>query len=283
MILVTGATGTIGGLTVALLAEAGHRVRAMGRDPDRLATVGGHELVETVVADFEDPETVRRAVEGADALLAVAPAGSRLARHDSTLVAAARAAEVRRIVKLSSIGSARDDWPGPPWHRAGEGAVRQLPEWTVLRPSVFASNALAWAAAARAGAAVPNPFGGGRQGVVDPRDVAAVAAQALTGSGHGGRTYTLTGPELLSLPEQAAIVADVLGRAVTTAPLSVAELGQRLRRSGADDEHVRRAEHAALLVRRGENAILSRDVSEVLGRPPARFVDWVRDHRAAFG
>jgi uncharacterized protein YbjT (DUF2867 family) len=130
---------------------------------------------------------------------------------------------------------------------------------------------------------VPNPFGGGRQGVVDPRDVAAVAAQALTGSGHGGRTYTLTGPELLSLPEQAAIVADVLGRAVTTAPLSVAELGQRLRRSGADDEHVRRAEHAALLVRRGENAILSRDVSEVLGRPPARFVDWVRDHRAAFG
>lgn len=83
--------------------------------------------------------------------------------------------------------------------------------WTILRPSSFASNALAWAPDIRAGRPIPNLFGAGQQGVVDPADVAEVAAEALTGAGHGGRIYTLTGPDLLSVPDQTRILSGALG------------------------------------------------------------------------
>ncbi|MGM0348363.1 hypothetical protein [Streptomyces sp. Adlamb9] len=72
--------------------------------------------------------------------------------------------------------------------------------WTVLRPSSFASNSLGWAAAVRAGEPVPNLTGDGASGVIDPHDIAEVAVAALLDAGHGGRTYTLTGPEAIRVP-----------------------------------------------------------------------------------
>jgi len=131
---------------------------------------------------------------------------------------------VRRVVKLSAIGTGERDERNRTvgaWQQAAEQAVRASGmAWTLLRPSVFASNSasnfLWWAESIKVGEPVPNMTGAGRQGVVDPRDVAAVAVEALTSPAHADLVYTLTGPELLGVPDQAARLGELLGHPVET-------------------------------------------------------------------
>ncbi|MER6345865.1 SDR family oxidoreductase [Streptomyces sp. NPDC001595] len=280
MILVTGATGTIGSDLVRQLAARGEKVRALTRDLDRASVPSG---VEVVRGDYRDPESVRAAMDAVTAAFLVGVPGSG-AQHDGELVDAARAAGVGRLVKLSAIGTG-DPALGPSgaWHLPGERALRNSgAQWTVLRPSVFASNTLSWAPAIRAGEPVPNMTGAGRQGVVDPRDVSEVAARALLEAGHSGRTYTLTGPEPVSVAEQAAVLAAVLGRPVTTRDLSVEEARDLLAGWGLDAEAAEGVLAGNAYVRRGRNAVVTDDVPRVLGRPARGYREWAVDHRAAF-
>jgi len=250
MILVTGATGTIGAEVVRQLTAAGERVRAMAREPSRADVPAD---VEVVRADFDDASSLERAVAGTRAVFLATAPGPAIPRHDTALLAAARAAGVAKIVKLSAIGTTMAGEPDRPagrapvkvgtWHRPGEEAIRAGgAAWTVPRPSGYASNTLRWAQAIRAGTPVPNMTGAGAQGVTDPRDVAAVAA-ALTSPAWHSRVLTLTGPEALSVPDQARLLSRVLGRPVRTVdvPLGTArrltawsERGDRGRLGGGE-------------------------------------------------
>lgn len=276
MILVTGASGTIGGEVVRLLTERGVAVRAMTRDPGRVRVVG----VEVVRGDFDEPASLAAAAAGADAVFLVTVPVVPGADHDGAMAAAARAAGVPKVVKLSAIRAPELD--DVSLHLPGERTVREgVPAWTILRPSAFASNTLRWVDPIRAGRPVPNATGAGAQGVVDPRDVAAVAVEALTDGGHDGRIYTLTGPEALSVPEQAATLAEVLGRPVPVRELDPARHRERL--SGLPPSFVDFSVRANALIRNGGNATVTGDVAEVLGRPAVGYRDWATDHREAFG
>jgi len=282
MILVTGATGTIGSEVVRQLVARGEKVRALTRDPGK-ARVPSE--VEAVRGGPADRASVDAALTGAEVAFLVGVFGPDDAEHDRGLVEAARAAGARRIVKLSGIGTG-DPAVGPVggWHVAGEQAVRDSGlEWTVLRPSAFASNTLGWAASVRAGTPLPNTSGAGGQGVVDPRDVAGVAVAALLDAGHSGRTYTLTGPEVLSVPDQAAVLAEVLGRPVEVRDLSSAEAREYLLGLGYSDTFVDASEISREFVRNGGNEVVTGEVREVLGRPPRTYRQWAQDHRAEFG
>jgi uncharacterized protein YbjT (DUF2867 family) len=169
------------------------------------------------------------------------------------------------------------------WHLPGERALRAGgTAWTVLRPSSFATNTLNWASDIRAGRPVVNLTGNGAQGVVDPRDVAEVAVAALTTHGHAGRTYTLTGPELLSTPDQVEILRRVLGRPVeiVDVPLEVAK--EQMIAAGRDPEFAEGAIRGQRFIAGGKNARLTDDVAAVLGRRPRTYAIWAADHRAAF-
>ncbi|GGW63634.1 nucleotide-diphosphate-sugar epimerase [Streptomyces lucensis JCM 4490] len=281
MILVTGATGTTGSELVRQLAERGERVRALTRDPAKAQVPPG---VEVVRGDYTDPGSLADATRGVTAAFLAGPPGPS-AGHDLALVAAARTAGVRRLVKLSALGTG-DPRVGPfgSWHVDGERAVRDSgTQWTVLRPSTFASNTLSWARELGADEPVPNPTGDGASGVVDPRDVAAVAVRALTDGRHAGRTYTLTGPEAVSVPEQAAALASVLGRPVTTRDLSPEETRAFLRDVwGFDEPRTEGVLTSTTFVRRGGNAVVTRAVPDVLGRPARTYREWAEDHRTAF-
>ncbi|MGW1272438.1 SDR family oxidoreductase, partial [Streptomyces sp. NPDC002491] len=212
MILVTGATGTIGGALVRHLAARGEKVRALVRDPAKARMPAG---VEVARGDYRDAASLEAAMTGATAAFLVGLPGPS-AQHDGPLAAAARAAGVGRLVKLSAIATG-DPESGPTgeWHLEGERAVRESgAEWVVLRPSSFASNTLSWAEAVRKGEPAPNMSGDGAQGVVDPRDVAEAAAVALLDGRRAGRTYTLTGPETILVPRPAAVLAGLLRRPV---------------------------------------------------------------------
>lgn len=280
MILVTGASGTTGSLVVRQLTERGEAVRAMTRthlDP----TPG----VEVVRADFEDPASLAEAVAGVDTVYLVTAAASPTPHHDLALLAAATSANVRRVVKLSAIGTGQrfDGAVIGAWHLAAEDAVRASGlEWTILRPPNFASNLLWYAAAIRAGAPLPNLTGTGRVGVIDPRDIAAVAAEALTTSVHIGQIYTLTGPELLTMPDQADILARVTGRAIGHVDLSVEEGQAQLVATGMTPEAVAAASLGMRWARAGHAELLTDTVTAVLGRKPGTVEQWATEHASAF-
>ncbi|MFC4942261.1 NAD(P)H-binding protein [Pseudonocardia sp. GCM10023141] len=282
MILITGATGTIGTESARLLAEHGTPFRVLARDPSRVAP---REPGEVVRGDFDDAASLRSAMTGIDAVLLIVPFGRAMAAHDRAVVDAARAAGVGRIVKLSALGTGETDDPADARsrHTAGEQAVRDSgAAWTLLRPSGFASNTLGWAAMIRDGQPVPDMTGGGALGIVDPRDVAAVAVAVLTSEGHVGAVYTLTGPEPLSTPAQAAILATGLGRPVTTVDVEPAAAAEGMRAAGVDAVTVAMVERGWSLVREGGGAAVTGDVELVLGRAPRTFATWVDDHREAF-
>lgn len=281
MILVTGATGTIGRELVRVLVARGERVRAITRDPAKAGPFP--DGVEVVRADFADPASLLDAARGADAVFMLSAPGPTVAEHDEAILAAARAADVPKAVKLSAIGTGETATGGKDWHAPGEEALRNSGlAWTILRPSSFASNALSWVDAIRGGHPIPNPAGDGAQGVIDPADVAEVAARALTTSDHDAATYTLTGPELITTPEMAGVLAEITGRTVETVPLTTDAYEARLTAAGLDPDFVRVAVHGASLVASGGNAVVTGDVERVLGRPGRTFADWATAHRAAF-
>jgi uncharacterized protein YbjT (DUF2867 family) len=262
MILVTGATDTIGSALVGQLLARDVEVIALTRDPSKIEPRPGL--------------TVTTEIRKARAVFLLAPAGPAVPAIDLAFLRQAIQAGAERVVKLSAIGT--PDQPGTGlvgWHQPGEQAVRDSGlAWTILRPTTFATNTLAWAADIRAGRPIPNVFGNGQQGVVDPADVAAVAAEALTGE-HNGRTYTLTGPELLSVPEQAAHLAAALQTPVTTVDVPPA-------RDLFPAELAEVALAGAELVRTGGNAIVTADVELVLGRRPGTYRAWAEANKGRF-
>ncbi|WP_323746433.1 SDR family NAD(P)-dependent oxidoreductase [Catenulispora pinisilvae] len=191
---------------------------------------------------------------------------------------------IGKVVKLSAIGTGEDsDVRVGGWHLPGERAVRAGEAvWTILRPSSFASNTLRWAPMISAGRPVANMTGDGAQGVIDPRDVAEVAVAALTTADHAGKTYTLTGPELLSTPDQVEILRKVLDRPIEIVDVPLDEVKGQMLAAGLDPEFAEVAAQGQRFIAEGRNTALTADVATVLGRPARTYATWADAHRAAF-
>ncbi|TDW91542.1 NAD(P)H-binding protein [Kribbella sp. VKM Ac-2566] len=272
MILITGATGTVGSELSRQLIARGIPVRRMTRKA----------LPDFVQGDFADPVWLRKAIDGADTVFLLSAPGPRVLDHDRALVAVAIDAGVHRTVKLSAIGSTDEGMPGN-WHAAGERAVRDSGlAWTILRPTGFASNVLRWLPAVRTGQPIPNQTGDGQHAFIDPADVAAVAAEVLVSGAHDGRVYTLTGPALLSVPDQVAVMSDVLGLALRVVDVPLEVYAEQLRAADLDETVVSAALGGAALTRSGGERTLTNDVEQVLGRPARTFWQWIETHRTLF-
>jgi len=280
MILVTGATGTVGRQLVTELVTAGADVRALSRTPERAGLPSG---VEVVAGDLGRPETLPSALQGIERvfLLSGGPEGP---EHDANLIAAGEQAGVRHVVTLSVLGAGHGaDDPITRWHLAGERAVTASGmAWTILRPGAFMSNALMWAPSIKDQGVVYAPFAQAKTGAVDPADIAAVAARALTGAGQGGKTYPLTGPELLSAADQVEIPGAALGR-----PLQVVDVPpERAKAAMVDSDMPAELADAVIasMAQAGTDhamAVLP-TVEQVTGRPARSFAEWADAHLEAF-
>ncbi|MEG8183379.1 SDR family oxidoreductase [Nocardia terpenica] len=281
MILVTGATGTVGRVVVDLLCAAGVPVRAVTRRPETAGLPGG---VEVVRADLGEPRELGTVLAGVERVFLVS-SGPEIPRHDANLAKAAAAAGVAHIVKLSSgrVGDETATDPIPQWHRAGERAVRDSGvAWTMLRPLGFMANALHWARTVREQDTVYAPYGRGRIAVIDTEDIAAVAATVLTQPGHEGRTYTLSGPEPLSAADQTAILAETLGRPLRFVETTPDQARATLIATGMPADMA----DAVMALRAGALAsftsVIHPDVQRITSRPPRNFRSWTQTHRAEF-
>ncbi|MFD5199394.1 SDR family oxidoreductase [Streptomyces sp. NPDC058375] len=278
MIVVTGATGNIGRPLTQMLAETGEQVTAVSR---RAAAMP--DGVRHLSADLNEPAGLASAVAGAKALFLLLSGDLHAAgASPADIVDQAAAGGVRRIVLLSTLGVVtRPFGQTRIAMRALEDALRESGlEWAILRPGGFASNALWWAESVRAQQVVAAPFGDVGVPIIDPADIAAVAAACLTDERHTGGIYELTGPEVITPRRQAQAIAAALGSSVRfhelTREEAKAAMTQTMPAELADDTLDILGSPSPAEQR------ISLDVQRVLGRAPHPFADWVARHVGAF-
>jgi uncharacterized protein YbjT (DUF2867 family) len=272
VIVVTGATGNVGRPLVEVLAAAGEKVTAVSR---RGADVP--DGVVSVQADLLRPESLEPALDGADVLFLLTSGEWHAGGGDlAAVLDVVRARGVPRVVLLSSqgVGTGRHS-PHLEDAVTGSGVA-----WTLLRPGGFASNDLAWAGTIRGGRTVFAPFPDVAIPVIDPADIADVAAAVLLDDGHTGRTYELTGPEPVSPRQRVAAIGAALGEEVRLVEQSRAEAAAQMVRFMP--ERVVEATLDAIGDPVPAEQRVSPDVERVLGRSPRAYAEWVGRTVGAF-
>ncbi len=284
MILVTGATGTVGREVVRQLLEAGQPVRALTRDPDKAPALG--DGVQFVAGDLGRPETLSAVLDGVHSVFLLSGGGPETPLHDANLAQAAAEAGVGHLVKLSIIGAEYGftDLVST-WHLAGERAIQQIgarpgaPTWTFLRPGEFSSNARLWVGPVKAQGTVFWSEVDTEVAVVDPRDVAAAAVTTLLEPGHEGKTYRFGGPEALTARQRVAKLGAALGRELKLVPIPIAAARDAAAKAGRQALVV---ETTLGNLTREEFRLHARKVlptfEKLVGRPPMSFDQWVTDH-----
>jgi uncharacterized protein YbjT (DUF2867 family) len=283
-ILVTGATGGIGRLVVEELLRAGASVRALTRRPERAALPAD---VEVVAGDLTVPESLDAALEGVAAVFLVWTAARTAAPAAVARLAAHPAAAPRRVVYLSApIRTPHPFFQQPNPMRDLHAAVERLLaasglEVAVLRPGMFASNALHWwAPQVRTGDVVRWPYAAAETAPIDARDVAAVAARVLLDARHARGDHVLTGPASLSQAAQVDAIGEAVGRSLRFEELSPDEF--RRETVGAWPEGVAEMLLAAWAATLGRPAFVTSAVEDILGVPARTIGEWAAAHAGAF-
>jgi len=279
MILVTGATGTVGSDVVRLLVEAKANVRAMTRDPSKAKLPPG---VEVVKGDFDDPASLAAATRGIEKMFLLA-VGPNLAQAEARALAAAKANGVKHAVKISTFGAAKPDIAISKWHRSGEEQLEASGlAWTHLRPSGFMSNAMAWVGSIKKAGSVFGGIGDVKSAPIHPTDIAACAVAALLKSGHENKAYGLTGGELLSMQEQCSILGEIIGKPVKYVNLPEEKLRESMLAAGRPAALVDGVIELQRAIRASGGAPKTDEVKNLTGREPLKWSHWCHEHKAAF-
>jgi uncharacterized protein YbjT (DUF2867 family) len=277
LILVTGATGTVGREAVKQLAEGGRNVRALVRDR---AKVKFDKAVEVVTGDLLKLETLTEAFAGVDKAFVITNFPE-IEKLEANAFEAARRAGVAHVVKLSSNEAFQDHLEGTAYvaHINSERRLRESGlSWTMLRPGFFASNVLVFLN--REEGAMFLPAGDGKEAPIHPRDIAAVAVEALTTPGHEGKVYDLTGPELLSFAEMAEKLSAATGKRIRHVDVTEEEARAQLLAAGFQAHIVESILRHYAGVKKGR-IYLASGVRDALGREALTFDEWLHDNAAA--
>lgn len=279
MILVTGATGTIGSSTVKALKAKGARFKVGARSPDKLKGQG----VEAVPFDWEKPETFGPALQGVEKVFLLTPMSEKQVEYTQALTDAAKKAGVKHIVKLSVMGA--DAEPGISlgrMHRDGEKAIKNSGiAWTMLRPTFFMDNFVNYYGVDPAkDSTMYAAHGEGKAVWVDGRDIGEVAAAVLTSPGHEGKVYDLTGPEALSDAEVLAILGQALGHKYTYVAVPDEAALKSMQDMKMPAWMVEGYMGLNALIKNNWAATAATGVKDVLGRAPRSFKDYAKDYAA---
>ena len=282
MLLVTGATGTTGMEVIKALKARGAEAHALVRDETK-----AHHLrdlgFEPVTGDLGDPRTLGPALEGVTRAYLCSPIGPMQSEFEQAFLETAKAAGVQHVVKLSVIGAN----PEAPLrfartHARVEQALRDSGmAWTLLRPTSFMQNTLAWGARVLDGTFY-SPVPDAAFSLVDARDVAEVAAVALTEEGHEDKAYGLSGPEPVSYRDQAKRVFAAAGREIEVEEIPVEALKRELVRAGVPPWNAEGLSEQFELYASGGLQMVTSGVKDALGREPRSIDDFAKDHVDAF-
>ncbi len=285
IVLVTGATGSVGGEVVTQLLAKGEHVRIATRSRDKAeqkARLQGWRAAEIVDFDYHKPETFAAALEGVDRIFLMAS----LELPDvqaamNPVVDAAKMLGVQHIVMHTAMGVEYD----------GKSSARQAEvylEWsgvsyTLLRPNWFMQNfSVFFLSSIEQDCGIYLPAGDSKTSFVDVRDIAAVGVAALTKTGHAGRAYTLTGGKAIDHYEVSEVLTRVSGQMIPYIALSEEDAHARWRAVGWPEEIVRIMLNLFRPMREGKTALVVGDVERALGRLPITFEQYAQDYADAW-
>ncbi len=269
-ILVTGATGTIGQHIVNHLVSMGQQVRVLTRNSSK---TNFPESVEVVEGDLTKPETFEPALKDVVGLHLITfdGAGYMPLQNGAELVAMVEKAGVKRVTVLQS---------------RTEGSVEQALKasslaWTFLQPVEFMSNILQWAPLIRSENCVKQPFGSRKTAIVHESDIGSVAAKVLSEDGHGGKTYAITGPEVLTPIQMTALISEAIGHEVKFIELTPDQAQEEWRAAG----HAQYVIDFFLWVYGNTPPVgytVTSNVEQITGRPAISFAQWAKEHANDF-
>lgn len=283
MILVSGATGGIGGEVCRLFSLNQTPFRALCRKEEQVASLHKQGM-DAVLGDFDRPETLQAAMQGIDTMFLITPPTPQQVAQETAAIDAAKAAGIGRIVKISaSDGNVRSPVPWAKAHALIDHHLRAAGiGWTILKPTAFMQNFL-WFKDPIAKGFLPQVTGSGSVSWVDTRDVARLAATVLTEDGHEGATYFLTGPETLDMKEASARLSKVIGHKVRYLDLPSPIFWAILRLTGNSKWM------AKGLVVQFDDVVAGHhdidptfEIERLTGKPPHSFTDFIEDHREQF-
>lgn len=283
MILITGATGNVGGHLLEQLCERSVPVRALVRSQERADTLRGYDC-DIAVGTYEDAASLHRALAGVDRLFLLSPASEHMADQEKAVVDAAAAAHGQvEVVKVAAAGVEQGGIALLEQHRTviDHLAASGLPT-TVLAPSSFMQNLLGYAGQITETGTFAAAGGGAAISHVDTRDVAAVAAHVLTSDGHAGATYTITGPEALTYARVAEHFTVALGRPVRHVEISSQQARESMAGAGMPVWLADALAELSELQSTGAAAGTTDEVLKATGRPARSFEAFLTDHGAAF-
>jgi uncharacterized protein YbjT (DUF2867 family) len=265
-ILVTGATGNVGRPLVERLVQEGHQVRALTRNPAKANLPAGAEVI---AGDLTKPDTLASALDGVAGLHLINFGGDDYAplQTGQEIFALAEKAGVQRVTVLRGGYETTIE----------EAAKASSLAWTFLEPVEFMSGALDYAESIRTEGVVRQPFADRKTAAVHDADIASVAAAVLTSDGHGGRSYTITGPEVITPRAMVWSIGTVLGRDIPFIELTVEQAQAEWQAAGMPQEIIDFMMWAYGSTPEVGYTVVP-TVEQVTGRPPRTFAQWAAEN-----
>lgn len=287
-ILVTGATGNIGSEVVKeLLSDAPDvSIKAAVHSSQNVKKVKSDARVKVIQIDYNEPETVREALNGVDKLFLLTPDVPNAADLASNVVIEAKKAGIKQIVKQSVMGAALEADVGTMrLHRQVEKFIEQsgIP-FTFLRPNEFMQNFINFhSPSIKGNNAFYIPLEDAKVSLVDVRDIAGVAVKSLIDEDkHKNKTYLITGPEALSYHQVAEILSNTTGRKINYVNISDGEARAAMKEIGMSDWLINTVSELSEYFRKGKASEISPAVEDVTGNKPISFSQFAKDYAEAF-
>jgi uncharacterized protein YbjT (DUF2867 family) len=282
MILITGASGSAGRAVLAEVARRGDKHRAMYRSKEEAAKAPAG--TEAVIADFSDKASLAAALRGVDSVYLVCSPIPDLVKLEGNAIEASEAAGVRRIVLNSALGAGDYGKSFPSWHRKVEDKLKATKmAYCILRPNSFLQNVVTYfAPSIRAQGAFYGAMGNARTSYLDVRDIAAVAAKALRGGEHDGKTYELNGPEALTYAEVAEKISQHAGIAARYVDIPAEAQRKAMLDQGMPEWQVTALLELQEYYTGGQGGTLDGLLEELLGRPAITMDQFLEEYAKEF-
>ena len=282
MILVTGASGNVGGEVLRQLVAAKQPVRAMYRSQAEAAKAP--KGVATAVADFADPASLERALEGIEKVYLVCAPVPELVKLETNAIEASKKKKIRHLVLNSAMGAGTFDASFPRWHRQVEQTLEKSGlAYSIVRPNSFMQNIVNfYAPTIRSEGRFYAAMKSARNSFIDVRDIAAVIVKLLTTPGHEGKAYELNGPEAVSYSELAARISKIAGRPVQYVDLPPEELGKSMLSTGMPQWMVDALLELQRFYTEGRGGEVDDVVKKMIGREPIHLDQFLRENVEAF-